>query len=102
MRTTPSLNIVRHFHPQINKVVDGDEDILIEVTPQDSKSAKVKKHIECALAVACKRKLKADGVIISRATAYIIKGKTATRFKLPNSVSREIVSFDRNAGFDEG
>ena len=34
--------------------------------------------------------------------AYLVKGDQATRFKLPESISREIVSFDRGAGFQVG
>jgi len=41
-------------------------------------------------------------VIIGLTTSYIIRGNTATRYGNPETVSREIVSFDRKAGFDEG
>jgi hypothetical protein len=34
--------------------------------------------------------------------AYVIQGQTAYRFNLPESVAREVVSFDRDAGFDPG
>jgi hypothetical protein len=54
------------------------------------------------MAVACKRKFHLDGVIISRTKAYLVKGKKARRFDLPETVSREIVSFDRGAGFSPG
>jgi hypothetical protein len=97
-----ALNVVRKFYPNVEEVIDAKEPIEIEVTKRDSNSAAVKNHKQCAFAVACKRKSHADGVIISIATAYIIKDKTATRYKVPPSVSREIVSFDRQAGFAEG
>ncbi len=74
----------------------------IEVTPRDASSKAVRDHNGCAMAVACKRALKLDGVIISRSIAYLIKGDHATRFKLPESISREVVSFDRGAGFAVG
>jgi hypothetical protein len=54
------------------------------------------------MAVACKRITKADGVIVAISTAYIIKGKKAYRYEVPKSVQREIVSFDRDAGFAPG
>ncbi len=54
------------------------------------------------MAVACKRAFKLDGVIISRSVAYLIKDNKATRFKMPESASREVISFDRGAGFSVG
>jgi hypothetical protein len=54
------------------------------------------------MAVACKRKFHLDGVIISRSTSYLVKGTIARRFKVPESVSREVVSFDRGSGFSPG
>jgi hypothetical protein len=97
-----SLRNVKHFFPKVTKVNDADENVIVEVTNRDTAHAKVRDHVTCAMAVACKRTFKADGVIIAVSIAYLIKGDTATRYKLPESVSREVVSFDRNAGFDEG
>lgn len=54
------------------------------------------------MAVACKRKLKLDGAIVSVSTAYLIKNGVATRYKVPPSVAREVVAFDRSAGFAPG
>lgn len=39
---------------------------------------------------------------MSISTAYLIKGDTATRYLVPNSVAREITAFDRNAVFEPG
>lgn len=97
-----ALATVRKFFPSVSNVRDADEKLLIEVTQQDEKNSRKGDHGECAMAVACKRKLKVTGVIMSRSTAYLIKGNTATRFKVPVTVSREITSFDRGAGFDIG
>ena len=97
-----ALQIVRHFHPEVTTVKDAKRNIHIEVLPRDTQVATVKNHKECAMAIACKRRFKLDGVIISVKTAYLIKGKTATRFNLNDSVSREVVSFDRKAGFAPG
>lgn len=41
-------------------------------------------------------------MIISRGIAYLVKGRKARRFQLPPATSREIVSFDRGAGFEPG
>ncbi len=93
------LNVVRRFFPQVTSVVDATHNAAIEVTAKDASSKAVKDHNGCAMAVACKRKFHLDGVIISRSVAYLVKGKQARRFKLPESVSREVVSFDRGASF---
>jgi hypothetical protein len=97
-----ALAIVRKYFTKVEEVREATEPIEIEVTAQDSNSAAVRNHESCAMAVACKRTTKADGVIVSMQVAYIIKGKVATRYQLPESVSREIVSFDREAGFAPG
>jgi hypothetical protein len=97
-----SLKIVRKYFPAVKKVSDADGPITIEVMPKDSATAAKKNHSECALAVACKRAMKADGVIVSVGTAYVIKGGVATRYKMTEHASREIVSFDRGAGFAVG
>ena len=97
-----SLRIVNKLFPKVKRVTDAKRNASIEVTLKDATSRGVKNHKECAMAVACKRKFKVDGVIISRSVAYLIKGSHAQRFHLPESVSREVVSFDRGAGFAPG
>jgi hypothetical protein len=97
-----ALSIVREFFPGVKSVKDAKHKIIVEVTRNDNNSAKVRDHKACAMAVACKRMTKADGVIVSVKTAYIITGSVATRFFLPERISREVVSFDRNAGFATG
>jgi len=97
-----SLNVVKKFFPNVKRVVDATQDARIEVTEKDASSKAVKNHSKCAMAVACKRKFHLDGVIISRSVAYLVKGNQARRFKLPTSVSEEVVSFDRGAGFAPG
>lgn len=93
-----ALRLVQKYYPEVTKVIDGKKPIRVEVTKKDSNSAAVRDHKACAMAVACKRKLNLDGVLISVSTAYLVKGKKATRFQLPPSVSREVVSFDRHGG----
>jgi hypothetical protein len=97
-----AIHNVRKFFPKVTRVNDATKAIEIEVTEHDDKVARKKDHAECAMAVACKRKLHADGVIISRSVAYVVKGTEATRYKVPESVSREVVSFDRGGGFGIG
>jgi hypothetical protein len=97
-----AVKIVQEFFPVVTKVRDSKRNSIIEVTKQDQAIAKRYKHKECAMAVACKRANKADGVVISRSVAYVIKDNVATRFLLPPSVQKEVVSFDRGGGFAEG
>lgn len=97
-----ALTIVQKYFPDVKEVHDADEDFPVEVTAADSRTARTKDHNNCAMAVAVKRQAKAKGVIISVKKAYIIKKEGAVGYNLPESVSREIVSFDRKAGFAEG
>lgn len=97
-----ALNVVQAVFPNVTKLVDAKKDIKTEVTKADTKSATVRNHKACAMAVACKRKGNLDGVIMSISTAYLVKGDTATRYMVPPSVSREIVAFDRDAVFELG
>jgi len=97
-----ALGIVRKYFPEVNRVTDAKAGLTIEVTKHDDHVATRKAHKTCAMAVACKRKLNLDGVIISVKTAYMIKGRKAIRFAVPEHVSREVVSFDRGGGFEPG
>ena len=97
-----ALKIVQKFFPGVTSVVDAVRPQVIEVQAKDGTVKGVKNHEECALAVACKRSMKLDGVIISRSVAYLVKGKKARRFNLPPGTAREVVSFDRGAGFQPG
>lgn len=97
-----SLKIVQTYFPQVTRVNDAEKPIIVEVTKPDVDWSNDKDHKTCALAVACKRMFHADGVIIGMTVSYIIKGNTATRYSNCATVSREITSFDRKAGFDTG
>ncbi len=97
-----ALGVVRKFAPKVTTVTDADDDLLINVTEKDEKASKKKDHNECAMAVAVKRQEGCSSVIISASTAYVIKGTHATRYKMPESASREVVSFDRGSAFEPG
>jgi len=97
-----ALAIVRHFYPSVSKVNDADEPITVEVTAKDVKESHRKDSTDCAFAVACKRNMDLQGVIIAKSTAYLVKTRTATRYMVPTAISREIVSFDRGAEFAIG
>lgn len=97
-----SLRMVRRYFPNVTTVEDAEKPVIVEVTVADNKHSDVKSHVTCALAIACKRFFNADGVIIGLTTSWIIRGKVATRYSNAGTVSREITSFDRKAGFDAG
>lgn len=97
-----SLAMVRTFFPKVQFVEDATVPAIVEVTDSDNNNADVKSHRTCALAIACKRFFKADGVIIGLTTSWIVRGDKATRYSNAGTVSREITSFDRKAGFDAG
>ena len=88
--------------PQVQTVQDSTQRVEITVTADDAANAVPNKPEQCALAKACVRELQIDGAIIGLATSYLIKGTRALRFKTPELVAREIVSFDRHKDFSPG
>lgn len=95
-----ALGIVRKYYPEVNKIVEAKKPIKIEVTAEDCRAGRRKGASSCAMAKAFQREY--DGAIISLSTAYLIKGDKATRYKVPNAVTREIISFDRAKKFEPG
>jgi hypothetical protein len=84
-------------------LVDASEDLEIEVTKSDVLSSKKGDPHNCAAAVATKRQLKAEvEVHISRTYVKDNKHKRYIRFLTPESIRREITSFDRSAIFEPG
>lgn len=97
-----ALSIVQKFFPAVTSVEDAKEPITIEVSKEDATSKGRRDHKHCAFAIACQRTMRATGVIVAVKTAYLIFKDQAYRYRLPESVSREIVSFDRDASFAPG
>ena len=97
-----ALNIVQKFFPKVGAVKDATRNTVIEVTKRDEAASRRKDHNQCAMAMACQRAMHLDGVIIARTIAYLVKDRVATRYCLPESVTREVVSFDRGGGFAPG
>jgi hypothetical protein len=95
-----AYTLVRKYHPEVTSVVDAKHPLTIEVTDADRAAGQGKDPKACALARACGRTW--DGAIIGLKTIYLIKGHRAVRFMTPESISREIVSFDRNQDFAAG
>jgi hypothetical protein len=96
------VRAVQKFFPNVQNVEDGRDDVLVEVTSRDVAWAARKNHNHCALARACEKMVGVDGAIISRVCAYLIAGSTAIRYHLSTAAAREIMAFDRGAGFAPG
>jgi hypothetical protein len=97
-----AINTVQKYFPKVEEVFDAEENATIEVTRRDEATSKRRAHGECAMAIASKRVFEADGVIVSLSKAFVVKGKKAYRYDLPENVSREVISFDRGSGFSPG
>lgn len=97
-----TLRTVQAHFPNVESVDDGRDDVVVEVTKRDCSKAARKNHNACALARACEHMVGVDGAIISRSTAFLVAGRTALRYLLSSAAAREIVSFDRGAGFTPG
>lgn len=95
-----ALHIVQKYHPGVIAVSDAKGAAKFVVTEEDCAQGKKKEPGACALARAALRQY--DGAVISMHSAYLIKGNKAVRFRVPQSVAREIVSFDRSQAFAPG
>lgn len=83
------------------KVIDATEPVNLEITKLDIKNAKKSDPANCAAAVAGKRTLhKEVRVFLTR--TYVKEKSHWVRYVTPESVSREITSFDRGAAFEPG
>lgn len=92
---------IRRFAPQVDRVADANRPIMVRVTPGDIRKADKKDPSNCAMACSFRR-AGFDAAIIHPTKAYLIKGTLAIRYHVPESVLREIVSFDRHADFKAG
>lgn len=82
-------------------VVDATKSLKMTITRTDVKHAKKNDPANCAAAIAYKRKLNKE-VHIFLTRAYVKENKSWTRYMVPESVSREIISFDRGSDFIPG
>lgn len=101
-RVPATVKRIRRYFPNVDRVVDSTKSMEVEVAERDVETAKKKKEDCCAMAKACERKDGVDGAIIKTTCAFIIKGNTAIKFFVPNSVKQEIISFDRHGDFRTG
>lgn len=93
---------VKERFPQVNAVADALQSVRIDVKSDDRKKAAPQDFTECAFAKAACRTFNADGAFIGITTSYLIFGDKAVRFHTPESVAREVVTFDRHQDFSTG
>lgn len=84
-------------------LVDAIKDLEICVTKHDISTARKNDPNHCAAANAITRELKVEAEVhISRTYIKDNERKVWVRYLTPNSVGREITSFDRSSIFDSG
>src|SRR5690348_14423454 len=93
---------IKRLFPEVTECYDSDRPVDVDVSKKDVRDSKPLDPTQCAMAKAFKRSTNVDAAIIGIGSSYLIKGKTAIRFKTPNSVRTEIVGFDRYGDFEEG
>jgi|SRR6266850_4313047 len=82
-------------------LLDATHDVKLHITPNDIKNSRKNDPANCAAARAGKRELKKD-VRVFLTRTYVKHKKKWYRFITPESISREITSFDRGASFEPG
>jgi hypothetical protein len=97
---TGALRFVRRYYPDVNKVEDAKRGTIITVTQRDCDSGVGKAANLCAIAKAAERRW--DGAIVSLSRAYLIRGRTAYRYQVPDHVEKELIVFDRSHSFSPG
>jgi hypothetical protein len=84
------------------KKVDAGRSLQLEVIGKDCNKRGAKDPQNCAFACAAKRELGAERAFFFRSTAWLLKGGKLVRYTLPQSVQKEIVSFDRTGAMAPG
>lgn len=110
MSKTPAHWKVEHAEPLLNrktrqlegmKIVDGTHPIKLRIKACDITGSKKADAENCAAARALKREFGSE-VRVYLTRTYVKAGKVWQRFITPQSISREIVAFDRGARFEPG
>ncbi len=83
------------------EVVDANTALLLKIKECDIKGSKKADASNCAAARALKREIGSE-VRVYLTRTYIKIGTKWQRFITPQSISREIVAFDRGAKFEPG
>ncbi len=99
--TTLLKRLQRHV-PNIKRVRDAKNGFRIEVTDKDCMKYGQRAYQSCAIAIAAKRFQICNDAIITRSTAYLVRGATAYRFSISKRASKELREFDKNGTFTPG
>jgi hypothetical protein len=94
--------VVQKYYPHVSQIKEAKKDITIEVTKADCKQGFSKAPDSCAMALSAKRRYGYDGAIISLRVAYLIKKDVATRYIVPATLRKELVTFDLRKQFSPG
>lgn len=94
------ISFMAKKHPDITAVYDAMEPIQITLSDPDVKTGVAKDRNKCAFATAACRLFKSDDAYVGIQMACLKFGNKLIRFNIPESVSREIVCFDRYKNCD--
>ncbi|HWS65725.1 MAG TPA: hypothetical protein VN325_23445 [Steroidobacteraceae bacterium] len=88
---------------QGKKVRDAKSKLMINIVKRDVDNAAKMDPGNCAISRAVKRCAHAHQVIVHRSRTYVQmnQGSDWLRYETPESAARELISFDRGAGFQE-
>ena len=96
------LKALQAYWPEVERVVDARNKLLVHVGPQDVQQAVPLDAANCVMARACQREQEVDAVLVFPTRAYILQGTLATRFSVPESTTREIAILDRGGAVAPG
>src|SRR3990167_6395415 len=95
--------ITKHAEKLGLKKVDARSPLRIEVTKREISTASKKDPSCCAFANATKRQHDIKAAYFFMSTAWVERGDgTLVRYRLPPSMQKEIVAFDRNKTMEPG
>jgi hypothetical protein len=80
-------------------VKDAEKPLVLKIAKADVYDSTPGDPANCAVAIACKRLIGADEVMIYKTIAYVRKGNNWTRYVVPDNIQGEIRAFDRGAEF---
>ena len=95
---------LRERFPDLLTVSDADIPVKVTMDAAAVENGKTMMNGACAMACAIEATGEVDGARIGMTYSWLVSenGTHATRYKTPDSVQREIVSFDRHKDFDLG
>ncbi len=96
--------MLKALFPAVQKIVPAYKRLDLSVTQEDVDKSKgqEKSTDKCVVASCCRRQHGADGVLVRLENVYLIFGEDAVAYRTPQTLNREIVSFDRAGIFYPG